>query len=213
MGSYKLFAASVGSALFILLSFMYWYQWSARVLTQSEVDAYMATIEAQTQNPGAQHDLTALRKFLEEDDGEPIYTANLYVFNEVAAYPRDSGFSGTGEEAYDRFSSVMIALMIARGSYPVYASTWADEANSQWDQIVVVRYRSRRDLADLFATDAFAEASLHKWASLDKHDRMLVKALHIPDGGFISLLLALVVGTVIYTVGQISTETNVAIRN
>lgn len=203
MGSHKLLTASVGVAVFILMALMYWYQWSARTLTLSEVDAYMAEIEAQTENPGPQHDLPALRKFLEEDDGKPIYTANMYVFNEVADYPEDSGFGGTGEEAYDRFSSVMISLMTKRGSHPVYGSHWADEANSKWDRIVIIRYRSRRDLADLFATDAYAEASLHKWASLRKHDRMLVQALHIPDGRFISMMIAMVVGIVIYAVGRI----------
>ena len=112
MSSYKLLATSVGVAALMLLALMYWYQWSARALTLSEVDAYMATIEAQTQNPGPRHDLPALRKFLEEDDGKPVYTANMYAFNEVADYPEDSGFSGTGEEAYDRFSSAMISLIV-----------------------------------------------------------------------------------------------------
>lgn len=203
MRSYKLLATSVGVAALIFLALMYWYEWSARTLTLSEVNAYMATIEAQTQNPGPQHDLPALRKLLEEDDGKPIYTANLYKFNEVADYPEDSDFSGTGEEAYDRFSSVMISLMTKRGSHPIYGSSWADEANSKWDRIVIVRYRSRRDLVDLFATDAFAEVSLHKWASLREHDRMLVHALHIPDGRYIAMLIALVAGIVVYAVGRI----------
>lgn len=203
MGSSRLLTASVGVAAFLLLAFMYWYQWSARILTPSEVDAYMATIEAQTQNPGARHDLPALRKFLEEDDGKPIYTVNMYAFNEVPDYPEDSGFSGTSEEAYGRFSAAMISLMIPRGSHPVYGSSWADEANSKWDQLVIVRYRSRRDLADLFATDAFAEASLHKWASLREHDRMLVQAVHIPDGRYIATLMAVVAGIVVYAAGRI----------
>jgi hypothetical protein len=203
MGSYKLLTASASVAVFILLALMYWYQWSARTLAESEVDAYMATIEAQTQNPGPRHDLPALRKFLEEDDGKPIYTVNMYAFNEVADYPEDVGFSGSGEEAYDRFSSVMLSLMTKRGSHPVYGSSWADEANSKWDQIVIVRYRSRRDLADLFATDAFAEATLHKWASVHELDRMLVQAVHIPDGRYIATLMAVVAGIVVYAVGRI----------
>jgi len=203
MESSKLLTASVGVAVVTLLALMYWYQWSARTLTLSEVDAYMAEIEAQTQNPGPQHDLPALRKFLEEDDGKPIYTANMYDFKDVADYPEDSGFSGSGEEAYDRFSSVMIPLMTKRGSHPIYGSNWADEANSKWDRIVIVRYRSRRDLADLFATEAFAEASLHKWASLRKHERMLVQALHIPDGRYIAMLIAMVAGVVVYAASRI----------
>jgi len=202
VGSYKVLAASIGVAALIFLAFMYWYQWGVGTLTQSEVETYMATLEAQTQVPGPRHDLGALRKFLEEDDGKPVYTVNMYEFHEVADYSEDSGFSGTGEEAYDRFSSVMIPLMTKRGSHPVYGSNWADEASSNWDRIVIVRYRSRRDLVDLFATDAFANASLHKWASLRSHERMLVQAIHIPDGRYIAFLLALIVGVVIYVSGQ-----------
>jgi len=203
MRAYKLMATSVGVAALMFLAFMYWYQWSAHILTPSEVDAYMAKIEAQTQIPGPRHNLPALRKFLEDDDGKPVYTVNMYEYHEVADYPETSEFSGTGEEAYDRFASVMISLMAKRGSHPVYGSIWADEANSKWDRIVIVRYRSRRDLVDLFATDAFAEASLHKWASLRKHDRMLVQARHIPDGRYIFLLIALIVGIMVSAIGRI----------
>lgn len=122
---------------------LYWYQWSANPLLPSEVTQYMTTIEAQTQRPGARHDLPALRKFLSEDDGAPFYTVNLYNFHAVADYPADSAFGGTGIEAYDRFSRVMVSLMAKRGSHPVYGSNW--------DRIVIVRYRSRRDIGRQFS--------------------------------------------------------------
>lgn len=181
---------------------MYWYQWEARALQPAEVDEYMAKIKAQTQSPGARHDMPALQSFLNEDDGEPVYTVNLYNFHDVADYPAGSSFGGTGKAAYDRFSQVMISLMVRRGSHPIYGSTWADQANSNWDQIVIVRYRSRRDLADLFASDQFAEASLHKWASLHEHQRMLVKAIHIPSGEIVILLLAILIGIGVNIIGR-----------
>jgi len=185
---------------------MYWYQWGAQVLQPAEVAEYIAKIEAQTQNPGARHDMEALRTLLNEDDGEPVYTVNLYKFHAVAQYPAGSGFGGTGKEAYDRFSKVMVSLMVARGSHPVYGSHWADQANSDWDQIVIVRYRSRRDLADLFASDQFAEASGHKWASLQEHERMVVKATHIPGGEIVFLLLATLTGIAIGLIGHVSMQ-------
>jgi len=181
---------------------LFWYEWSAQALSASEVDGYMAVIEAQTQTPGAKHDLLALREFLKQDDGEPVYTVNMYNFNKKANYPKGSSFSGSGEQAYERFSKVMISLMIKRGSHPIYGSTWADSASSRWDRIVIVKYRSRRDLADLFATDDFANASLHKWASLREHDRMLVQATHIPDGRYIILLLSFLSGLVTYLIAK-----------
>ena len=191
---FKLLNLGVLIPLTILIVFMYWYQWGTNVLSPAEVDHYMTKIETQTQTPGAQHDLPALRKFLNEDDGKPIYTVNLYKFNAVADYPKATGFSGTGEQAYDRFSEVMVPLMVKRGSHPIFGSNWADEASSNWDRIVIVRYRSRRDLVDLFATDDFAEASLHKWASLQDHNRMLVQGIHIPDGVYVITLIAILIG-------------------
>jgi hypothetical protein len=173
------------------LSLIYWYQWSASALSNEEIDQYISVIEAQTQIPGAKHDIRALRKLLEGDDGEPIYTVNLYKFHSTANYPEGSDFGGSGEEAYDRFSKVMISLMLKRGSHPVYGSYWVD-ASSEWDRIVIVRYRSRHDLVDLFATDAFAEASLHKWASIKEHQRMVVQATHIPDGLPVFLIISMV---------------------
>lgn len=186
----------VGTAIFLAL--MYWYQWTASPLTAAEVDDLMSRIESQPQNPGGRHDLPSLRRFLSEDDGRPVYTVNLYEFHDVADYPAGSEFSGSGEDAYDRFSSVMISLMAARGSHPIFGSSWADQASGNWDRIVIVRYRSRRDLADLFATDEFAEASMHKWASIRNHDRMLVQALHIPGGEVIIFILGLILSTITY---------------
>lgn len=187
----------------ICVGLMSWYEWGATSLDRDEVDEYIEVIEAQTQNPGARHDLPLLRRFLEHDDGKPIYTVNMYNFHETANYPESSSFSGTGKEAYERFSKVMIPLMVKRGSHPVYSSDWVDTANSRWDRIVIVRYRSRRDLVDLFATDDFADASQHKWASLQEHDRLLVQATHIPDGRYAILLFGIFSGLVAYLLTRV----------
>lgn len=199
----KLFAFSISAGAVIFIAAMNWYQWSAPPLSASEVDGYMATIEAQSQKPGARHDFSALRNFLASDDGKPIYTINLYQFNEIANYPDKSQYSGSGLEAYDRFSDVMVKLMTKRGSHPVFGSSWTHGVNNQWDRIVIVRYRSRRDLADLFATDDFADASIHKWASLREHDRMLVQATHIPDGKFVIMLISTFISMGLYFLGRL----------
>lgn len=196
--NFKLNALSTLFPVGIIIVFMYWYQWGSQTLSSNEVDAYMKIIEAQTQNTSARHDLSALRKFLSEDDGKPFYTINLYNFNALANYPTDSEYQSSGEQAYDRFSQVMVPLMLKRGSHPVFGSYWNDSSNSRWDRIVIVRYRSRRDLVDLFTTKEFAQASLHKWASLEGHERMLVQATHIPHGIFIITIIAAMIGVLIY---------------
>jgi len=181
---------------------MYWYQWGTQTLSSQEVHAYMNVIEAQTQNSSARHDLPALRKFLREDDGKPFYTVNLYNFHKTANYPKNAGLNGSGKQAYDRFSQVMVSLMLKRGSHPVYGSYWSDTSSGKWDRIVIVRYRSRRDLVDLFATKDFAQASQHKWASIKENERMLVKAINLPDGIFIITIFAAIMGAIIFVTGM-----------
>ena len=162
----------------------------------------MNVIETQTHNSSAKHDLPALRKFLNEDDGKPIYTVNLYHFHQTANYAKGSAYNGSGEQAYDRFSQAMIPMMLKRGSHPIYGSNWSDSSSGNWDRIVIVRYRSRRDLVDLFATKDFADASLHKWASIKEHERMLVQAIHIPDGIFTISIFATIMGVIIFVTGR-----------
>jgi uncharacterized protein (DUF1330 family) len=182
------FCAFAGGLVFSGL--MYWYAWSARAMTPGEINSVIARIEAQTHSPGGRIDLAALRAFLEQDDGKPFYTVNLYRFHTRANYGPGSALNGTGAEAYDRFSKQMIRLLAAHASHPVFGSFAVQQSPGGWDRIVIVRYRSRRDIADIFASDAFAAASEHKWAALQINDRMLVQATHLPKGGHVIAFLS-----------------------
>ena len=178
-----------------LLLLVQWYYFAASPLTQQEVDRYIKTIESQTQIPGARHDLKALRHFLETDDGRPFYTVNLYQFYDQARYlsQESDGQQPTirGSEAYDRFSQIMLRLFVRNAAHPVFNTRWVDAETSNWDRMVIVRYRSRRDIANLFASEEFAEASTHKWAALEKHERLLVQGRQIPELLVLSIALFL----------------------
>lgn len=176
----------------VLLATLLWlYASSQRPLSTLEVDRYIERIEAQTQKPGGRHDIPELRRFLESDDGKPFYTVNLYEFHERAHYQDDQPHRGSGQEAFARFSEVMLQMLAKRASHPIFGSDWADIASSGWDRIVIVRYRSRRDIAEIFASAAFSDASQHKWAAIKRNDRMLVQGLHIPELHIPAALLAL----------------------
>ncbi len=91
----------------------------------------------------------------------------------------------------------MLRLLATRASHPIFGSDWADLASTGWDRIVIVRYRSRRDIAEIFASTEFAAAGAHKWAALERNDRMLVQGLlHIPDMKPLLIVLALLCGAV-----------------
>lgn len=186
----------------VAVSLLYWYQWSASPLSQKEVDNYIATLSAQTQIPGGRHDLDAVRDLLEHDDGKPVYTLNLYSFRDVADYPAGSGFSGTGEEAFSRFQRAMVRLTPKRAAHPVFSTSWTHDRTNDWDRVVIMRHRSRRDLADMFASDEFADASMHKWAAIETLDRSVVEAIQLPDGQIAILLLGVLSGLVFYASGR-----------
>ena len=166
--------------LAVLSVLLYSYSDGEDPLTAAEVDAYITKISAQTEIPGGQHDMDALREFLQHDDGKEFYTVNFYKYHKTAKYVGQPGISISGEAAYDKFSSVMVNLLGQQASHPIFGSTWLDGASQDWDRMVIVRYRSRRDIAEIFANNEFAEASAHKWASIEKHERFLVQGLHIP---------------------------------
>ena len=177
----------------LLLALLWLYAAPGTPLSPAEVDAYMAAIEGQTQRPGGRQDPVALRRFLEEDDGGPFYTVNLYDFRDVAQYEGDAAGADpavSGTEAFDRFSAVMIPLLARQASHPVFGTRWSDGGTSGWDRLVIVRYRSRRDMAEIFASDAFADASAHKWAALARNERLRVLGLQVPELGLPLGLLA-----------------------
>jgi hypothetical protein len=193
------------TGLLAFLAITYWYTWSASPLSTSEIDTYLETISAQDQVPGHKHDLVSLKRFLTSDDGLPFYTVNLYKFHEQADYPAGSDFGGSGRDAFDRFSNVMVRLLLARASHPIFGSDWVSQTGTNWDRIVIVRYRSRRDIVDVFASPQFEAASVHKWAGLQENGRMLVQGLHIPAAYLPATLFALLVAMVTVLAGRVIT--------
>lgn len=161
----------------------------ASPMTVAEVDDYLEKIDSLPHLPGGRHNMTDLKEFFSADDGEPFYTVNLYKFHHKAQYLAGGPLDISGTEAYDRFSSVMIKLLLKNYSYPIFGSTWLDLSNKDWDRIVIVRYGSRRDMAEVFADPKFSLASADKWASIAKHDRFVVKALHLPENYMLIILL------------------------
>jgi len=199
-------------ALLGLLTLSVWYGAGGRTpLNQTEIDTLINTISAQTQKPGGRHDFHRLRRFLEADDGGPFYTVNLYKFYPEARYdfadkravekifPNEKPY-GSGSDAYDRFANIMIPLLAKHGAQPVFGTRWIAENASGWDRLVIVRYRSRRDIAEMFTTDDFLQANIHKWAALQKNERFKVQGRVLPELYIILGFLA--AGILIYLIGR-----------
>ena len=120
-------------------------------------------------------DIEAFVTFLLEDDGRPFVMVNLLEFSDAAQYP-EGQFPNitTGDDASLEYAKSLLPLLFQRGSYPILVlskhNTILDSVGGEagaFEQIALVRYRSRRDLLTMITSDAFKDAKVHKWASLD----------------------------------------------
>jgi hypothetical protein len=167
-------------------------------MTSSEVDEYMKNINQLSQTLGGEFGHKQLREFFQSDDGEAFYTVNLYKYHDEVPARTSSLPSISGREVYDRFSKVMIKLLFKNYSYPVFGSNWLDLSENGWDRIVIVRYRSRRDMAEIYSDPKFVIANIDKLASLKEHERFVVKALHLPEVYMLLILFICIFFTALF---------------
>ncbi len=116
----------------------------------------------------------ALADFLATDDGRPFYMMNLMSFEDIAQYPGGEGLEGiTGRDANAIYARYVIPNLLKRGIYPLIVTdrltTLADTmgtGDTEFEQLALIRYRSRRDFLDLVSHPDFADAAVHKWVGL-----------------------------------------------
>ncbi|MEM9342276.1 MAG: hypothetical protein AAGA87_04470 [Pseudomonadota bacterium] len=162
------------SLLVALLAFYAWHTPLRGPLSDAEVDAFMAT---QAETVGTTWaDEEEFEAFLRSDDGRPFVMINLMEYRETAEYPEDyqPETDMAGKEAGVLYGQAVLPQLLLRGSYPVARATRYNtiinsvgDTAGEFESFAMVRYRSRRDLIDMLASDAFSEANLHKWASLE----------------------------------------------
>lgn len=144
-------------------SFVAWHTSWKEPLSETEVHVVMERLAKTRPFPKADLEI-GIEAFLAEDDGRPFYMVNLdNVLQTEEAKAADQAYGQT-----------VIAELLKRGSYPVLL-TWKSALLKndfggevgQFDRLSVIRYRSRRDFADMITSDAFLGAVGNKWISLE----------------------------------------------
>ena len=150
--------------------FLIWHTPLRPPLSAQERTEFLAKLEAGADPSSAAQESLA---FLEADDGGPFYMLNLIAYREKAQYT--PGFESditSAQIANETYSSYVIPLLLARGSYPLIVSerlaTVIDTLgpSRNFETVALIRYRSRRDFLDMITSDAFTAAVPHKWASV-----------------------------------------------
>ena len=145
----RLLRISVPALLWLI--FVWWYSNTGGPVTQPEINELMAVLETRGTDP-EQREL--LREFLQNDTGDDFVMLNLIELNR----------NGSAEDplldarsALDRYMEHMWPALLKRACHPVSSGTtaanaidlWGIDGANRWTQGAMMRYRSRRDLAQI----------------------------------------------------------------
>lgn len=127
-------------------------------LTQAEVDDVLKTIQPKNDPDG-------FRTFLENDDGAEFFMLNLIQFPEGKVAHPDTGEAMEPHKLVENYSKPFIKRLLLRGGHPtmllmrrgIDIDSWGltAETGAKWGVTNVMRYRSRRDLAQMASMSDF----------------------------------------------------------
>ena len=97
------------------------------------------------------------RKFLEEDDGSDFVMQNLVKFHGSKIPHPITGEPTDPRAVLDGYFGPFSSALFKRAGHPVvvsqkvggYIDSWETSADPGWNVVSLMRYRSRRDLAEL----------------------------------------------------------------
>ena len=163
-----------------LVAFGFWCRSDGQPLSAPEIDDVMERLESLGSPTAEWLDSADTRRFLESDDGKPFFVVNLFRLR-----------ADTGPEDLKKFSRRALPLWAKKGSHPVFVSELVEQPASSWQLVTVVRYRSRRDWADIVTSDAFAAALPYRIAATETNLRLSFPGRLIPSPLLVLTLLAL----------------------
>jgi len=155
-------------------------------MTKDEIEYYLAKIEANLTLERTGYELSPdslkrFRQFAEADDGKPFYMLNLIREHEEPQYPANwqGERAKTVQEAKMLYSKACYPIMKEAGSYSMFGVTYAYPvvfntgiSMKDWDQFYLISYPNRKAFMELLASEAYADAIVHKYAG-DK-DTLLI---------------------------------------
>jgi hypothetical protein len=180
---------AISLALFIL--FLAWYDgWPRRPLSAKEYEPLLEKMKQQRAAQGAAGALALerFRAFAESDDGGEFHMVNLLRIN------REAG----GSDAGRRYMRAWARAAVPRGSHPSYrgrvtGKIQGAQEDTIWDQVVLMRYRSRRDLWRIATDDGFMRDAAQKGVALSYTDAYPASPTLFPGSPRVLLFLALII--------------------
>ncbi|SVB58948.1 uncharacterized protein METZ01_LOCUS211802 [marine metagenome] len=156
-------ARMVNAAAFLALylAFLSWYNgWGMEPLTAGEVDSLVGKVVAQGADPDQ---LKNLRQMAKGDDGEEFFMLNLNRYDYAEGEPQQ----GVPAD-YQKYGQVVIQMILKNAGHPIFSGEFPDFLvageleNANWHEIILVRYRSRRDFLNMVTSDEYLKIAQHR---------------------------------------------------
>ena len=154
--------------------FAAWYfNWQGPISTE-EVNRLMLDFD---KLEGSEHtDSATFRKFLEEDDGGEFVMLNLVQLHAGEIAHPLTGEAMSASDLIGEYFGPFAVSLFKRGGHPVFQAktiggnidSWNADHNVGFGATAMMRYKSRRDIAELILDPAFSDAHIYKLASIDR---------------------------------------------
>lgn len=117
-----------------------------------------------------------VRALRDVPDERPITMVNLLKFRAQARYDEPGEAPCSGREAYQRYKraftetvgAVSQARVVFSGPVQQVFIGRAGEPEADWDEVLVVRYPSRKHFLAMMADPTYREALRHRYAGLER---------------------------------------------
>jgi len=158
-----------------------WYVGFKRRLSADEVEACCQALE----ETWSVERIAPIKAFLNQDTGREFYMANvLQLYARTASGER-------GSEVMQRYQKPFLNSILKRACHPIAVGIaasravehWGIEQGETWNVAAFVRYRSRRDFAEILLMPSLYGIHLHKEAAVEKTIAFASDPAFIVGGG------------------------------
>ncbi len=162
---FRIITAFIFSLLYII--FLAWYDgWGMEPYTSEEIDNLAIRMEqAEGSTPEQLKNLILL---LKEDDGKEFFMLNLNRYE----YAENEAKEGV-PEAYQDYGLPVIWMILARAGHPIFSAEIpnylldGEVTNNRWDEVIIVRYRSRKDFFNMVTSDEYLKIFNNRIGGMD----------------------------------------------
>ena len=171
----------INAAIFLVLylAFLAWYDgWGMDPFTAEEVDTLVGNDEN-------------FRRFLKDDDGEEFFMLNLNRYE----YVENEDQQGQ-PVVYQNYGQAVIQMILKNAGHPIYSGEIpdylldGDAKDGNWHEIILMRYRSRRDFVSMVTSDEYLKIAQHRYAGIEYAEVIPTRAsLNLVTPRFVILAL------------------------